>query len=127
LLLNPNTVVPTERIIDAVWDESPPATARTQVQIQISGLRQLFRRFDGEPVQISTVPGGYITRVDPDDIDCAIFERRVHEAFALISRDRLIEANTELRGRCGCGAGARWAESTPASPAWKGSASRSCG
>ncbi len=98
MLLNPNTVVPTERIIDAVWDESPPATARTQVQIQISGLRQLFRRFDGEPVQISTVPGGYITRVDPDDIDCAIFERRVHEAFALISRDRLIEANTELRG-----------------------------
>jgi DNA-binding SARP family transcriptional activator len=37
LALNANRVVSIERLIDAVWDSSPPTTSRAQIQICISG------------------------------------------------------------------------------------------
>jgi DNA-binding SARP family transcriptional activator len=39
LALEPGRTVPVERLIDALWGERPPATARQQVHIQISKLR----------------------------------------------------------------------------------------
>ena len=42
LLLEANNVVSVSRLIDAIWDDDPPATARSQVQICISTLRRLL-------------------------------------------------------------------------------------
>src|SRR5258708_2850036 len=42
LALNVNRVMPVERLIDAVWDDSPPSTARGQIQICISALRRVL-------------------------------------------------------------------------------------
>ena len=40
LLANAGQVVPLEHLIDTVWDEAPPATARRQIQNDISALRR---------------------------------------------------------------------------------------
>jgi DNA-binding SARP family transcriptional activator len=40
LLLRANEVVATERLIDELWGESPPATAVKSVQVYVSGLRK---------------------------------------------------------------------------------------
>jgi DNA-binding SARP family transcriptional activator len=98
LTLNANRVLPVDRIIDAVWDEAPPATAKTQVQAQISGLRRLLRRIDSEPACIHTHPAGYMLSLDPADIDCTVFERQVYEGLAFTSQELLSKARARLRG-----------------------------
>ena len=40
LLLHANEVVATERLIDELWGESPPATAVKSVQVYVSRLRK---------------------------------------------------------------------------------------
>src|SRR5580693_1976179 len=42
LALRANRVVTVEYLIDAVWGEDPPATARSQVQTCISALRKVL-------------------------------------------------------------------------------------
>lgn len=42
LLLRPNEVVSTERLVDEIWGETPPASAAHSLEVYISRLRQLF-------------------------------------------------------------------------------------
>ncbi|WP_340688028.1 helix-turn-helix domain-containing protein [Amycolatopsis coloradensis] len=62
LLLNANRVVGIDRLIDAVWDTEPPATARTQVRICVSALRANLGGI-GLPSSIVAEPPGYLMRV----------------------------------------------------------------
>ena len=39
LLLSPNSVVPVERMVDALWEDEPPTTAVKQVRNCVSALR----------------------------------------------------------------------------------------
>src|SRR5436190_6053136 len=83
LILNANHVVSRDRLIDELWGDDPPDTARTMVQVYVSRLRKLLP--DGVLV---TQPPGYVLRVDPDELDLERFERlrvtaRFDEALAL--------------------------------------------
>ena len=40
LALNGNRVVPRDRIIDALWGDAPPRTARNSLQVAVHGLRK---------------------------------------------------------------------------------------
>ena len=40
LLLNANRVVSTERLIDDLWGDFPPSTARAALQVYVAGLRK---------------------------------------------------------------------------------------
>ncbi len=51
--------VSVERLIDALWGELPPATARTQVHIQVSKLRASLDRV-GAGGAVVTVSSGYL-------------------------------------------------------------------
>lgn len=51
--------VSVDRLIDALWGERPPATARTQVHIQVSKLRAALDRA-GAAAAVVTVPSGYL-------------------------------------------------------------------
>src|SRR5215218_3829413 len=42
LLLHANTVVPRDRLIDALWGESPPETAANALQVAVHALRKLL-------------------------------------------------------------------------------------
>src|SRR5580658_67265 len=55
LLLNANRVVSSDRLLEAIYGEDLPPTARSQAQISISSLRRLFASH-GHDAVISTHP-----------------------------------------------------------------------
>jgi DNA-binding SARP family transcriptional activator len=64
LLLNVDEVVPTDRMIEAVWGEQPPRTALTSLQNSVSQLRKLLG-----PERIVTKAPGYALRLQDDRVD----------------------------------------------------------
>ncbi|MET8161717.1 BTAD domain-containing putative transcriptional regulator [Sphaerisporangium sp. NPDC005289] len=42
LLCHANAVIPSDQLIDALWGERPPRTARKNLQVYVSGLRKIF-------------------------------------------------------------------------------------
>ena len=75
LLLRANRVVQVGQLIDAVWDDSPPATARSQVQQCISALRRKLGQAGGDLLKTDTA--GYVIRIPGDTVDVARFEELV--------------------------------------------------
>src|SRR5437868_7147317 len=67
LLLHANEFVSRERLIDDLWGEAPPPTARKAVNVYISKLRQTLTRDGHDP--IVTADGGYRLRVEADLLD----------------------------------------------------------
>lgn len=97
LLLRAGRVVPVEELIDAVWEERPPATARTQLQICVSRLRQRLAVLGLPPGIIVRDPVGYGIRVEPDDLDAEVFAREVEAARAEVAAGRHPEARRRYR------------------------------
>jgi DNA-binding SARP family transcriptional activator len=77
LLLHANQVVSTDHLVDQLWGEASPSTARNLVQVYVSRLRQaLHRSRDGSaaaPV-LMTRPSGYLLRVQSGELDLDCFE-----------------------------------------------------
>ena len=74
LLLDRDRVVPADRLVDAIWDEEPPDTARALVQTYVSALRRALSR-PGGPDTIQTRPPGYALRSADHSIDYDLFTR----------------------------------------------------
>jgi DNA-binding SARP family transcriptional activator len=83
LLLNRNRVVSTERLIDELWGDDPPAQATKTLQVYISQLRKAL----GADRLVTRAPG-YLLRVEEGELDLDRFdelrrEGRQEEALAL--------------------------------------------
>src|SRR4051794_28448379 len=74
LLLEANRVVPRDGLIDALWEDDPPATAQKALQVYVSQLRGLLGR-----ERLETRTPGYVLRVADEELDVTRF-RRLHEA-----------------------------------------------
>jgi DNA-binding SARP family transcriptional activator len=96
LLAEANRAVAVERLIDAIWDEAPPETARNQIYICISRLRKLCDDA-GLPDLIGTASGGYILRTPDDELDLRVFERLVRLARIAAGEGRYLEAEGDYR------------------------------
>ena len=72
LLLHANEVVSRDRLIDELWEEDPPETARTALQVHISQLRKAVGR-----ERILTQAPGYRAAVGPGELDLDRFEQLV--------------------------------------------------
>jgi DNA-binding SARP family transcriptional activator len=79
LLLGANNVVPTDRLLEAIYGECLPPTARSQAQIIISSLRRMLASC-GDDTIIRTHPHGYVIRVDEGQLDSQRFEGLVSAA-----------------------------------------------
>jgi DNA-binding SARP family transcriptional activator len=96
LLLEHGRVVPTERLVTAVWDGDPPATSRTQIQISISRLRALLAEL-GLADAILTHESGYLIRVPEPAVDLARYARLVADGRSAVRRRQAAEATATLR------------------------------
>ncbi|MFI1400463.1 AfsR/SARP family transcriptional regulator [Streptomyces sp. NPDC020681] len=96
LLLEANRVVAMERLIDIVWDDEPPSTARTQIQICVSQLRGSFERI-GLAETILTQPPGYLLRVAEGELDLALFTAAVASSAAAAAQREDTKASQVLR------------------------------
>src|ERR671931_2846880 len=93
LLLHANEFVARERLIDELWGESPPPTARKAVNVYVSQLRKALTRNGRDP--IATADGGYRIGVDADELDVAHFHQLLAGARERASAGEL-EAPAEL-------------------------------
>ncbi|MFE7409502.1 AfsR/SARP family transcriptional regulator [Streptomyces laurentii] len=91
LLLEPNRIVPMGRLIDAVWGESPPPTARAQIQICVSMVRASMAKV-GLPDVIQTRSPGYLAEVGDDELDLHVFERAAATGRTAAEAGRFEEA-----------------------------------
>jgi DNA-binding SARP family transcriptional activator len=96
LLLEANRSVSLSRLADAIWDDRPPATARSQVQTCISALRRRLGVVGGSRA-ILTQSVGYVIRVPDDALDVRNFEGLARRGRAAAAADRPEEAVLELR------------------------------
>lgn len=96
LLLDANQVVSIDNLVDALWDEDPPDTARTQVQICVSRLRKNLA-IGGVNVVIETKRPGYLLRIPGEDLDAHTFTTTVTSARAIARKGRTAEAAGMLR------------------------------
>lgn len=94
LLLNANAIVSGAQIVDALWGERPPATVRTQVHMQVSGLRRLLAAVGGASIQ--THPAGYRLTVDPNRIDLTVFIELSRTGRAALRQRRPVDAARAL-------------------------------
>src|SRR5205823_9249657 len=75
LLLEPGRVLSNDRLIDILWDDDPPDTARSLIQTYVSALRRATH--DGRGEVIVTRPPGYLIQVASDSLDRHVFDRLV--------------------------------------------------
>jgi DNA-binding SARP family transcriptional activator len=75
LLLDANRVVPVETLVESLWGDPAPPSARKVLQVYVSQLRKTLG-----PKRIETRPPGYAVRVAPDEYDLGRFERLVDAA-----------------------------------------------
>lgn len=83
LLLHPNEVVSSDRLIDALWEDGPPPTAQKALQVYVSQLRKMLGR-----ERVETVAPGYRLRVSDGELDAnrgwhLLAEGKPEEALAL--------------------------------------------
>ncbi len=74
LLIHANTVVSADRLIDCLWEEEPPPTARKALQVYVARLRKALG-----PTRVLTKGPGYMLRVEPGELDRERFERLVEQ------------------------------------------------
>jgi predicted ATPase/DNA-binding SARP family transcriptional activator len=92
LLLEPNRVVSGDRLIDALWGEAPPDTARNTIQVYVSQLRKLLP--DGA---LETAPPGYRLVVDPETVDLYRFARLCEDGRTALAAGDAAGAAETLR------------------------------
>jgi YVTN family beta-propeller protein len=83
LLLHRNEVVPTDRLIDALWPNEPPATAQKMVQVYVSQLRKSL----GD--RLVTRSPGYVLEAGEHEVDAARAEALGREARNLAAAEAL--------------------------------------
>ncbi|MFJ6793216.1 AfsR/SARP family transcriptional regulator [Streptomyces sp. NPDC091268] len=102
LLLRANSTVPVEQLIDALWDEEPPAHARTVIQGHVSRLRALLAGAgagagagaDDCGVRLVTQGPSYAFEMPKDRLDVHRFEELARRGR---QRERPAEAVATLR------------------------------
>jgi DNA-binding SARP family transcriptional activator len=87
LLLHENEVVSTDRLIDELWGENPPQTARTALQGYVSRLRRALGT--GGASLVTRAPG-YLLQVEPGQLDRDRFEALLGRA-----REERAQGNAE--------------------------------
>lgn len=87
-------MVSTDYLVDAIWDENPPETARTQVQICVSRLRKSLAPTG---VDLRTQPPGYLIQAGPGNVDMHRCDQLVGESDAALREGRSAESAALLR------------------------------
>ena len=70
LALQPDQVVSTEQLIEALWGNDAPPTASKMLQVQVSRLRRAL----GAPDAVVTWPRGYALGIPPEAVDLSRFD-----------------------------------------------------
>ncbi len=96
LLIHRNTIVPTDQLIAAVWNDQPPASAESSLQVAVSSLRRSIRATDAAD-PITTTPPGYRLHTPPGTVDLDDFLRVRAAARTAQTADDPVTAGARYR------------------------------
>ncbi|HET7171944.1 MAG TPA: BTAD domain-containing putative transcriptional regulator [Gaiellales bacterium] len=108
LVMNANTAVSVDRVVESLWNGNPPATATKVVQVLVSQLRKALAG-DGDQ-HIATVGGGYMLRLEPDQIDVDWFEELLETGRTELAGGRPHDAEGTLSAALAVWRGEAYAE-----------------
>ena len=92
LVLDAGRVVSTDRLIDDLWGDEPPASASNVLQVYISRLRGAL----GADL-VKTRPPGYVLDVVGEAVDVVRFERLAAEGREALREQQPADASASLR------------------------------
>ena len=98
LLLHANEVVSSDRLLDELWADGPPASGATALQVRVSQLRKALGPA-GERLETRTP--GYLFRAERGELDLERFSQLIEEAdgaSAAIAAERFRDALALWRG-----------------------------
>jgi DNA-binding SARP family transcriptional activator len=109
LALRPNTPVPMDWIVDALWNGSPPRSAQANIRSYVTELRRLLRLGSGrepeharaESPQIRSSGGRYTLVATEAGLDALRFRAHLGWGTQALSARRPGEAAARLRLACG--------------------------
>ncbi|MEV6911627.1 BTAD domain-containing putative transcriptional regulator [Amycolatopsis sp. NPDC051071] len=96
LLVEAGQLVSCDRIIDGLWGDTPPASAKVQVQGLISGLRRALRSPRGDQ-PILTKGTAYLLNARSSETDTGLFTCLAAEGRELLARECHREAAQRFR------------------------------
>jgi DNA-binding SARP family transcriptional activator len=85
LLLQANRTVPTDLVLDALWDQEPPRSAVANIRTYAHGLR---RALAGVPARLSRQAGGYRLVIAPECCDHFSFGELAAEGRAALADEQ---------------------------------------
>jgi predicted ATPase/DNA-binding SARP family transcriptional activator len=97
LASNPGLVVSTDRLIEGLWGDEPPASALSTLRTYVSHLRSaLSRTHDRTPIE--TAENGYRLVVDGRQVDAVRFAELIDRGDRAITQDLYSEASKAYLG-----------------------------
>jgi len=94
LLLHANEPVSTDALIDKLWGEHPPISARKGLQVYVSRLRGAL---GGSSGRVVTQPTGYLIQVEPGELDLDRCERLGGQGREALVEQDWVRAGQHLR------------------------------
>jgi DNA-binding SARP family transcriptional activator/Tfp pilus assembly protein PilF len=99
LALRANQTLSRDEIVDAVWDDEPPASAVNALHVHVAALRQFVEpaRERREPAQVLVTSGsGYLLRLAGGQLDMDAFRGHLDSARRAAARGGLTRAVAEF-------------------------------
>lgn len=93
LVAEPNRAVPADVLVGLMWAGSPPASAEVTVRSLVSRLR---RALGPAAERLTGGAGGYLLRVEPDELDAERFTRLLGRARRALAERRPADAVSNL-------------------------------
>jgi predicted ATPase/DNA-binding SARP family transcriptional activator len=97
LALIPGRVVSSERLIDELWGEDPPARARDSLQTNVSRLRKALTAANGDAERLVGRAGGYVLELGAGARDLDRWEAALGRARRARAAGRLDAARTAIQ------------------------------
>ncbi len=103
LLLNANRTVSVSGFVQELWDDNPPSSALTTLQTYILQLRKFLVRTlnisqaTASKHVLQTVPGGYVFRVRPEQLDLVVFKQLAAQGYQSLATRDFATAAQQLR------------------------------
>jgi DNA-binding SARP family transcriptional activator len=98
LLLREGEAASIDEIVDALWGERPPESARAVVRTYVCRLRRVVSSGEDDDRVIRSSGCGYVIPAGTASVDCHTFLGQVREAQAVRARGNAAEAAGLLRG-----------------------------
>ncbi|MET9678268.1 AfsR/SARP family transcriptional regulator [Streptomyces sp. NPDC006482] len=120
LLLHANEIIPTSKLMHALWGYEAPTTSRKMIQNAVSGLRKILeQQLDpAAPVTLTTCAPGYRLTVDEEQLDLFRFHRLVGQGRSRLAAGQRESGLADLRAALALWRGPALADLSEAGVAW---------